>query len=96
MPEMRFVIIWPDGKPMLCYSPSLVIKDHLAVGESYAVADFLARASTALNIASERVRKKYAYPCARALSQLAEIENACRHYKDAVGKGVQVKEFIEG
>ncbi len=27
MPEMRFVIAWPDGREETCYSPSLVIRD---------------------------------------------------------------------
>ena len=30
MPEMSFDISWPDGSIERCYSPSLVIKDHLA------------------------------------------------------------------
>ena len=28
MPEMWFVVRWPDGSSETCYSPSLVIKDH--------------------------------------------------------------------
>ena len=35
MPEMRFVIRWPDGRRESCYSPSLVIRDFLREGESY-------------------------------------------------------------
>ena len=41
MPEMLFHIRWPDGATEQCYSPSLVIKDHLAVGTSYDVAEFM-------------------------------------------------------
>lgn len=78
MPEMRFHIRWPDGRREACYSPSLVIKDHLAVGETYALADFVARSRTALEIASERVRARYGFPCGRALGQLAQIEAAAR------------------
>ena len=52
MPEMRFVIRWPDGRRESCYSPSLVIKDFLREGESYPVPDFLKRSRQALRIAS--------------------------------------------
>ena len=41
MPEMRFRIRWPDGTPETCYSPSLVIKDFFAPGESYSLHEFL-------------------------------------------------------
>jgi uncharacterized repeat protein (TIGR04042 family) len=40
MPEMRFIIRWPDGRQESCYSPSLVIRDFLREGESYPVPDF--------------------------------------------------------
>ncbi len=73
MPEIRFQVRWPDGSESLCYSPSLVVEEHLAAGTPYALADFLARVDTALNIASERVRAKYGMPCARAMGQLAQI-----------------------
>lgn len=58
MPEMRFVVRWPDGRRESCYSPSLVIKDFLREGESYPVSDFLQRSREALQIASERVKAK--------------------------------------
>ena len=41
MPEMRFVIRWPDGRRESCYSPSLVVHDYFREGESYALDDFL-------------------------------------------------------
>jgi uncharacterized repeat protein (TIGR04042 family) len=62
MPEMRFIIRWPDGRQQSCYSPSLVIRDFLREGESYPVSDFLQRCREALQIASERVKAKYGYP----------------------------------
>ena len=74
MPEMRFNIRWPDGHRESCYSPSLVVRDHLAPGESYALDDFVGRTRTALNIASERVREKYGFACSSAMDQLAHIE----------------------
>ena len=54
MPEMRFRIRWPDGTAETCYSPSLVIREHLSVGETYDVAEFMRRSRTALTIASDR------------------------------------------
>jgi len=74
MPEMHFRIRWPDGTEEVCYSPSRVIKDHLVPGETYALADFLARSRAALTLASERVKARYGVPCGRALGQLARIE----------------------
>jgi uncharacterized repeat protein (TIGR04042 family) len=74
MPEMRFLIRWPDGTAESCYSPSLVIRDYLVPGETYALADFLALSRTALAVASDRVKAKYGMPCGRALAQLARIE----------------------
>ncbi|SDA18009.1 MSMEG_0570 family protein [Methylobacterium sp. UNC378MF] len=78
MPEMRFHIRWPDGTREACYAPSLVIKDHLAVGQDYPLDEFVALSRLALGIASERVRARYGFPCGRALAQLARIEEAAR------------------
>jgi uncharacterized repeat protein (TIGR04042 family) len=74
MPEMHFKIEWPNGVVEDCYSPSYVIEDHLTVGATYAVEDFVARARTALTIASERVLAKYGYECSSALDQLRALE----------------------
>lgn len=80
MPEMRFLIAWPDGREEDCYSPSLVVREHLAVGERYPLAEFVGRARTALTIASERVQAKYGFPCSLALGQLARIEATAQRY----------------
>jgi putative flavoprotein involved in K+ transport len=74
MPEMHFLIEWPDGQRDSCYSPSYVIEEHLAVGEAYRTEDFLERVRTALQIASERVRARYGFACSSALDQLATLE----------------------
>lgn len=74
MPEMHFTVRWPSGATSECYSPSYVIEDYLRVGQSYSVTDFVERARTALNIASERVRERYGFACSSALDQLASIE----------------------
>lgn len=73
MPEMHFQIEWPNGKTHRCYSPSYVIEEHLAVGDAYDVDDFVARVTTALNVASDRVMARYGFACSSALDQLAEI-----------------------
>lgn len=91
MPEMRFYVRWPDGRQEACYSPSLVVKDFLTPGESYALNDFVEKARTALNIASERVREKYGFTCSSAMDQLARIEAAAKQQEP--GGHVTVESF---
>ncbi len=95
MPEMRFAIRWPDGKQEICYSPSLVVKDYLAPGESYPLDDFRDRMRTALNIASDRVQAKFGQPCSRAIAQLARIEAGCDRFETLEGQLVRVESFEE-
>jgi uncharacterized repeat protein (TIGR04042 family) len=95
MPEMIFHIAWPDGSTEQCYSPSLVIKEHFAIGETYAVADFIARSRTALTIASDRVKEKYGFACSRAMGQLARLESAARRFESAADGGVTIMSFQE-
>jgi uncharacterized repeat protein (TIGR04042 family) len=95
MPEMIFHIRWPDGSVEPCYSPSLVIKDYFAVGETYAVPEFLARSRAALTIASDRVREKYGFACSRAMGQILRLENSARRFESAAGGGVTVTSFQE-
>ena len=84
MPEMHFQVRWPDGHVDNCYSPSLVVREHLRVGASYPLPEFLHRVHTALQQASERVRIKYGHPCTRALGQWSAIEaTAQRHPREA-------------
>jgi uncharacterized repeat protein (TIGR04042 family) len=90
---MRFLIRWPNGTPESCYSPSLVIEDYLAPGESYALADFLALSRIALTAASDRVRAKYGKPCGRALAQLARIEAAAADFAGVPDARVTVDAF---
>ena len=80
MPQMRFQVRWPDGREDSCYSPSLVVREHLAVGGSYPVPEFVQRVRTTLSIGSERVRAKYGYACSSALDQLAAIEATSAAY----------------
>jgi uncharacterized repeat protein (TIGR04042 family) len=95
MPEMLFQIRWPNGAIEQCYSPSLVVRDHLAVGETYSVPEFLRRSRAALTIASDRVREKYGFACSRALGQLARLESVAGHFDDNSGDRVTVISFHE-
>ena len=95
MPEMQFDIVWPDGTPERCYSPSLVIKDFFVLGKSYALEQFLHLSRAALTEASDRVEKKYGMPCARALAQLSRIEAGCARFSGDVAARVLVTRFHE-
>jgi uncharacterized repeat protein (TIGR04042 family) len=95
MPEMHFRIRWPDGAVQTCYSPSLVIKDFFAPGQSYELADFVSRSRTALEIASERVRQKYGYGCGHASAQLADIERIAAQFREMPEARVTMEAFEE-
>jgi uncharacterized repeat protein (TIGR04042 family) len=76
VPEMTFRVRWPDGSEADCYSPSLVMHDHLAPGSEYPLDDFVRRSTSALRIASERVRARYGFACTSAMQQEEEILRA--------------------
>jgi uncharacterized repeat protein (TIGR04042 family) len=95
MPEMRFQVRWPDQTLSSCYSPSLVIKDFFAVGQSYPLGEFVSRSREALGIASERVKKKYGFYCTSAAAQLEEIERTASRFEEAAGATVTVVGFGE-
>jgi uncharacterized repeat protein (TIGR04042 family) len=80
MPEVRFVLLWPDGSWETCYSPSTVVREHFEPGTLYPLADFLSRSRVALTAASDRVKAIYGTPCSRALNQLARIECATARF----------------
>ena len=73
MPEMTFRVRWPDGTEASCYSPSLVMHDYLDRGAVYPIEEFVSRSSSALDLASERVRAKYGFVCTSAMQQKSEI-----------------------
>ncbi|MFE9322275.1 MSMEG_0570 family nitrogen starvation response protein [Nocardia sp. NPDC052278] len=85
MPEMTYDIRWPDGSVQTCYSPSLVIHDHLATGVDYPVDEFVHRASTALTIAAERVKEKFGFYCTSAMQSLDAIESAAAQARTTPG-----------
>jgi uncharacterized repeat protein (TIGR04042 family) len=94
MPEMRFVIAWPDGEEEICYSPSLVVKDYLVEGQIYPLSDFLRRSGEALAIASDRVEAKYGFPCSLARNQLARLEVQGETYSHLPDAMVRCQRFI--
>jgi uncharacterized repeat protein (TIGR04042 family) len=93
MPEMRFIVTWPDGQDEECYSPSLVIRDYFNEGERYPLPEFLSRSREALTIASDRVKARYGYACSLALGQLARIEQQGRAFDDPNAE-IQIKTFL--
>jgi uncharacterized repeat protein (TIGR04042 family) len=95
MPEMTFHIRWPDGTTEQCYSPSLVIKEFLSIGETYPMLEFLRRSHAALTIASDRVKEKYGFACSRAMGQLARLESGAKRFDPAANGGVTVTSFQE-
>jgi uncharacterized repeat protein (TIGR04042 family) len=95
MPEVLFVVRWPDGAEETCYSPSRVIKDYFAPGESYPLADFVESSRAALTIASDRVRAKYGMGCGRALAQISRIEEAAAGFAHSEAATVTVIAFEE-
>lgn len=78
MPEVYFEVKLPDGEPLRCYSPSLIVTELLTADTRYPVFEFRARARAALEIASERVRLKYGFSCSAAMDQLNQLEQRLR------------------
>jgi uncharacterized repeat protein (TIGR04042 family) len=95
MPEINFNIQWPDGSIENCYSPSLVVKQYFVPGEEYDLTEFVDRSRTALNIASDRVKAAYGYPCSLALGQLQKIETKASKYQNSDALKVKFLEFVE-
>ena len=94
MPEMRFIVRWPDGRRESCYSPSLVIREYFREGETYPLDDFLSRSRQALGIASDRVKAKYGHACSLALGQLARIEAAAVQFSQTPDPEVVCESFL--
>jgi uncharacterized repeat protein (TIGR04042 family) len=92
---MQFHLRWPDGSESLCYSPSLVVEQHLSEGASYPLADFLDRARTALRTASDRVQQKYGMPCSRAIGQLDQINRRATSFSRDETASVTVLRFVK-
>lgn len=93
MPEMLFHIVWPDGTREGCYSPSLVVRDHFSVGQSYDISQFIDLSRTALTTASERVRARFGFACGRALGQLARLEHTAARFAADPAATIAVERF---
>lgn len=84
MPEATVTVRWPDGRVEECWSPSLVVHDHLEAGRRYAVADFVDRCTTAMAEADRRVRARYGFACTGAAATTEAVgASASRHPADA-------------
>ena len=95
MPEINFNIQWPDGTQQSCYSPSLVVKKYFTPGEEYKLAEFVDLSRTALNIASDRVKAAYGFPCGKALGQLQQIEFKASEYQKLSDPKVRCLDFTD-
>ncbi len=87
---MHFEVHWPDGVVQRYYSPSLIVREYVAAGSTYAVEDFVSRMRDAMRIASERVAAKYGYACLRAAQTLDGIERKSREFAGVPGAAVRV------
>ena len=94
MPVMHVRVQWPDGTEANCYSPSTVVGEFFAAGESYALSEFVERSRKALHIGSERVREKYGFACSAALDQLAQIEEQAQRFATHPHAEVKVVELL--
>ncbi len=95
MPEIHFHVEWPDGSQESCYSPSLVVKNYFAPGETYSLDEFVKRSREALTIASDRVQAKYGFPCSLALGQLQRIEQKAAQFAQLPQSEVRLIQFAE-
>ena len=86
MPEVRFVIRWPDGQEESCYSPSTVVTRFLEAGADYPMPEFLTRARIALEKASDRVEAKFGFRCTSAMAQLDRIEARAADFPDPAAR----------
>ncbi|MDF9773151.1 MSMEG_0570 family nitrogen starvation response protein [Pseudomonas baetica] len=73
MPAVNIRLRWPDGQESNAYSPSTTIYEHLQAGQSYPMDEFLRRAETGLNNASERVRQVKGFYCSAAMDTLGSL-----------------------
>ncbi len=94
MPEMRFIVRWPDGRCESCYSPSVVICEYFREGADYSISEFVSLSREALTNASERVRAKYGHSCSLALDQLARIERKAVDFTDRPDARVTCESFL--
>jgi len=95
MPETRFRIQWPNGEEADCYSPSSIVRKYFEPEQDYELAEFVAQAQEALQLASDRVQAKYGSPCGLALGQLQEIEAIARQFSAQDQAKVKFLRFLD-
>lgn len=93
MPAMHYTVRWPDERTSVCYSPSLVIQDLLAVGRDYPVPEFMGLVRQATAVANERVQAKFGFVCSRANAQLAQLETEHQRFAGDSSACVRVVAF---
>lgn len=94
MPAVNVRVRWPDGHESNVYSPSTSIFQHLEAGRSYALEEFLQRADSGLNAASERVKQVKGFYCSSAMDSLSGIRLTARRFHDPQAR-VEVLEITE-
>lgn len=80
MPAVNIRLRWPDGQETNTYSPSTTIYEHLEAGKSYPMSEFLRRAETGLNAASERVKQVKGFYCSSAMDSLGGLRMRARQF----------------
>ncbi|MDQ8045576.1 MAG: MSMEG_0569 family flavin-dependent oxidoreductase [Solirubrobacteraceae bacterium] len=80
MPEVDFLVRWPDGTQQHCVSPSRSIEAVLSPGTSYPVDEFVRRSTQALALGSERVRQKYGFACTAAAAQADDLQQQAARF----------------
>lgn len=86
MPAVTIRLRWPNGQETTTYSPSTTIYEHLEAGTSYPMADFLCRAETGLNAASERVKQVKGFYCSSAMDSLSSLQLMAQSFSGAEAK----------
>lgn len=81
MPEVTFVIRWPDGCEEGCYSPSTVIHEYLSAKTTYPLTEFMDRALAGLDHAARRVEAKYGSRCGMADAQARSLSTTASRFK---------------
>ncbi|MCW2776962.1 MAG: hypothetical protein JWN17_687 [Frankiales bacterium] len=89
MPETTFTLRFPDERVLRCYSPSLVVHEHLPPGTVLPVSEVLTRSRLALRVASDRVQERYGFPCSMAAASLQAVETAVARYTPTTPVTVQ-------
>lgn len=92
MPAVNIRLRWPNGHESNAYSPSTAIYEHLEAGKSYPMAEFLRRAETGLNAASERVKQVKGFYCSSAMDTLDGVRLMARDFA-GVEQQVEVLEI---